>query len=274
MRTDNLIVISDTHIGCQLGLCPPSGLKFDNGGAYTPNNIQKSVYEYWEYFWHVWVPSVTRMEDYAVVLNGDALDGRHHGSTHQWSHNLTDQSKAAYEILAPIVERAKNGYYHIRGTEAHAGESGENEEELARALGAIPNAEGQYARFDLWKKVGGGLVHLLHHIGTSSSNAYEATAVNKELTEEFNESARWGNRPPNITIRSHRHCHLKITVPTAHGEGIAEITPGWQAKTPFTWRIAGGRLAPPQFGGVVVKQGDEELYTRSRVWTIGRSPVE
>jgi hypothetical protein len=274
MKTNNLIVISDIHAGCQLGLCPPNGVVLDEGGRYKPNRVQRKVWEYWRYFWDVWVPVVTRGEDFAVVLNGDALDGRHHGSTHQISQNLTDQKKIAYEMLAPVAGLAKNGYYHIRGTEAHSGPSGENEEQLAKDLGAVPNTEGQYARYDLWKQVGGGLVHLLHHIGTSSSNAYEATAINKELTEEFNEAARWGERAPDVIIRSHRHRQIKVTVPTARGEGIAEVTPGWQAKTPFTWRIAGGRLAPPQFGGLLVKQGDEELYTRSRVWTIGRSPAE
>jgi hypothetical protein len=274
MKTNNLIVISDTHIGCQLGLCPPEGIVFDEGGMYMPNPIQLAVWEYWRHFWDVWVPSVTRGEKYAVVLNGDAMDGRHHGSTHQISQNLSDQVRAAKIVLGPIVKKAKLGYYHVRGTEAHSGQSGENEETLARELGAIPNGSGQYARYDLWKEVGSGLVHLLHHIGTSSSNAYEGTAVNKEITEEFNESARWGERAPDVIIRSHRHRHIKITIPTARGEGIAEVTPGWQAKTPFTWKIAGGRLAPPQFGGIIVKQGDEELYTRSRVWTIGRSKTE
>lgn len=274
MKTDNLIVISDTHCGDQMGLCPPSGVIMDGGGRYMPNTIQLKVWEYWEYFWDVWVLKVTRGEDYAVVLNGDALDGRHHGSTHQISQNKADQKKYGYEVLAPIVDRAKNGYYHIRGTEAHSGQSGEDEEDLARQLGAIPTEEGQYARYDLWKEVGSGLVHLLHHIGTSSSNAYEGTAVNKEITEEFNEAARWGERPPDIIFRSHRHRHIKITIPTARGEGIAEVTPGWQAKTPFVWKIAGGRLAPPQFGGAIAKQGDEELYTRSKVWTIGRSRME
>lgn len=275
MKTENLIVVSDIHAGCQLGLCPPSGVILDNGGRYVPSVVQSKIWECWQYFWTTWVPSVTRKEKYAIALNGDALDGRHHGSTHQITQSLSDQQKIAYEILAPIIDNPKClGYYHIRGTEAHAGQSGENEESLAKQLGALPNTDGQYARFDLWKEVGHGLVHLLHHIGTSSSNAYEGTAVNKEITEEFNEAARWGERPPDVIIRSHRHRHIKITIPTARGEGIAEVTPGWQAKTPFTWKIAGGRLAPPQFGGIIVKQGDEELYTRSKVWTTGRSQVE
>jgi len=242
---------------------------------YYPHNIQKKIWAYWVAFWDEWVPMVTRQEPFILVINGDTTDGVHHNATHQISHNLTTQSKIAYEVLAPIVDKSI-GLYMIRGTEAHAGPSGAEEERLAQKLGAIPNELGQYARYDLWKKVGdGGLVHFLHHIGTTSSNAYEATAVNKELTEEFNEAARWNESPPNVIIRSHRHRHIKISVPTSTGEAIAEVTPGWQGKTPFVWKIPGGRLAPPQFGGVLIRQGDEDfVYTRNKVWTVGRSPIE
>jgi len=274
MNVNNWICVSDIHAGCQLGLCPPEGVMLDEGGTYMPNNIQIHMGEHWQEFWKKWVPMVTRRQPYGIVINGDTIDGIHHHSTHQITHNLTDQSKIAETILRPIVEKAKGGLYMVRGTEAHVGPSGAKEEELAKNLGAIPNEFGQYARYELWLRVGDALVHFLHHIGTTSSNAYEATAINKELTEEFNEASRWREEPPDIIIRSHRHRHLKITIPTAKGEAIAEVTPGWQAKTPFMWRIAGARLAPPQFGGIIIRQGDEEFFTRNKVWTISRSKIE
>jgi len=270
----NWVVISDLHSGCQLGLCPPEGVQLDEGGFYLPSSIQQKVWAYWRDFWDVWVPHVTEGEPFGVEVNGDILDGVHHRSTHQITHNLTDQAKIAAMILQPIFDLCEGRMFIVRGTEAHVGQSGAEEERLACELGVVPNNLGQYARFDLWKTVGDGLVHFLHHIGTTSSNAYEATAVNKELTEEFNEAARWNERAPNIIVRSHRHRSLKVTIPTAAGEAIAVVTPGWQAKTPFAWRVAGARLAPPQFGGIVIRQGDDELYTRSKTYTIGRTDIE
>ena len=44
------VIISDTHFGCQLALCPPSGCQFDNGGIYYPNDIQKGIWKHWEEF--------------------------------------------------------------------------------------------------------------------------------------------------------------------------------------------------------------------------------
>ena len=129
------------------------------------------------------------------------------------------------------------------------------------------------------------LVHFLHHVGTTSSAAYEATAVFKELIEEYVESAKWGRRPPDAIVRSHRHRYIMCEIPTGRdasvrtgrtstGHAIAAVTGCWQGKTPFVWKIAGARLTTPQFGGIVVRYSDEELFVRKRIWTVERSRVE
>ena len=45
-------------------------------------------------------------------------------------------------------------------------------------------------------------------------------------------------------------------------------TPGWQLKTPFAFRIPGGRASRPQMGGTLVRAGDDDIYTRHKVWSI------
>lgn len=273
----NLVVISDTHCGCKLGLCPPGGVSLDDGGAYMPSILQRKVWEIWQEFTGEWIPRVTRKGPWDLVVNGDALDGVHHRSTHQISHNLADQAAIAYQVLAPLVKACEDSggrYYHIRGTEAHVGPSAVEEERLAASLGATPNAEGQHARWELWKRIpgigGGHLCHFLHHIGTTGSAAYESTAVHKELVEAFVEAGRWGDEPPQVVVRSHRHRHYEVRIATGKGYGISTVTPAWQLKTPFTYKIPGARLAQPQFGGVLVRAGDEELHTRFFVRRIER----
>lgn len=265
-----VVVVSDTHCGCRLGLCPGNGVALDDGGTYKPSLMQQATWSFWREFWDEWVPNVTKGEPFDVVMNGDALDGVHHGSVTQVSHNMEDQLRIARAVLGPVAEKAQR-YYHIRGTEAHVGKSAAFEETLARELGAIPNEEGQYARWDLWLRVGPGLVHFLHHIGASGSGSYEATAVHKEMVEEFVEAGRWGVEPPQIIVRSHRHRYLKTEMYGAKGYNIAVVTPAWQAKTPFAWKIPGARLSQPQFGGILIRHGDDELYTRSRIWGLSRS---
>lgn len=273
----NLVIISDTHCGCRLGLCPPDPITLDDGGKYTASAFQQKMWALWREFWDSWVPEVTKGEPFDLVHNGDVVDGVHHNSTTQISHNIGDQIAIAELALRPEVERclASGGtYYHIRGTEAHVGQQGTHEERLARLLGAKPNALGQHARYDLWKRVGKALVHTMHHIGTTSSAAHESSAVNAELTAEYVEAARWNRESPDFVVRSHRHRSIAVDLNSAKGYAAAIVTPAWQGKTPYVWRIPGARISEPQLGGVLIRQGDEEFYYRRWVKSFDRSREE
>jgi len=277
----NLVVISDTHCGCRLALCPPEGIPLDDGGRYLPSTFQKKMWVWWREFWETWIPEVTRGEPFDLVHNGDAIDGVHHNSTTQVSHNIGDQLAIAVAVMRPVVERCQAGggtYFHIRGTEAHVGQSATYEEQLAKSLGAKPNAEGQFARYDLWKRVGkdtkrvpAPLVHLLHHIGTTGSAAHESSAVNAEMSAMYNQAGRWGQQPPDYIVRSHRHRSIAVDMDSARGRAAAIVTPAWQGKSPFAWKIPGARVSEPQIGGIVIRQGDEEFYYRRFVKSFDRS---
>ena len=272
------IVVSDPHCASTLGLCPPEGHKLDDGGTYEPSALQRKVWRIWdEQFWGNWVERVTKGEPWDMIVNGDTIDGDHHQTTTTISRNLDTQRRAAVDVLKPRVEacRASGGrFYLIRGTEAHVGKSAQDEEAIAKELGAVPDEVGNHSRWELWKRIGGALCHFSHHIGTTGSQAYESTALMKEMVEAFVEAGRWGDEPPQAVIRSHRHRCMMITIPTDKGYGIVAVTPGWQLKTPYTFKIAGARVGQPQFGGILVRAGDEELHTRMFVRRIERPKEE
>jgi len=275
---NNIVVISDTHCGCRLGLCPPK-VTLDENGVYEHSPLQEKVWGMWKYFHDEWIPEVTQDEDYILVHNGDAIDGEHHKSVTQISHNIDDQINIARECLEPVIAKPHcKGYYHVRGTEAHVGQSAQNEESLARQLGAIPaivNDRKTYARWDMWMDFGQNnrsLIHFTHHVGTSNSAAYESTAVYKELVEAYNEAGRFGDEPPDAVIRSHRHRQFEIKIATTKGHAYSIVTPGWQLKTPFVYRLGLGRSSTPQIGGYLLRVGQEDtLYTRFKVWKIERT---
>jgi hypothetical protein len=275
----NLVDVSDIHAGCRLALCPPDGARLDDGGLYHPSGFQKKLWSLWRIFWDEFVPEATKKEPYAIVINGDAREGIHHRSTTPISHNEEDQEEIAYQLLKPLVDKCKGEFYMIRGTEAHVGPSSVAEERLAKRLGAKVNQEGQYSRYELWKRLGPKLVHVLHHVGTVNSQAYETTALHKELVEMFVEAARWRRPPPDVILRAHRHRHIETAIATGGekgetGRAYAVATPSWQGKTPYAWKAAGARNSTPQFGGVVVRWSKNELFIRSKIWTAERSRVE
>jgi hypothetical protein len=112
----------------------------------------------------------------------------------------------------------------------------------------------------------GHLIHFLHHIGTVSSPAHEATAVNTEMVMELVEACRQGERPPHCIVRSHRHRYIEVRKAMAHGLATAVVTPCWQLKTPFVYKITGGRLSAPEIGGLVISASKKTgLYSQAFV---------
>lgn len=283
MKANNTIILSDLHCGCQLGLCPPRGVKFAAArGRYVPGPIIRKMYrQIWRLFWDEWIPTVTKGEKSAIVINGDALDGMHHNNKTHWSANKNDQVNCAYELLEPEIDRYvasdKDGrlLYYVGGTECHDGQSMEDAEVLAEKLKAQPDRLGNACRQELFMDLDGVLAHIMHHIGTTSSSAHEASAINAELTREMETAARWGEVPPHFVVRSHRHRYGKVVFPARmvgkhNAEAISFTTPGWQLKTPLIYRIAGGRVSPPQMGGGVIRIGDEDAYVRNFTRVLSR----
>jgi len=261
-----------------MSICPPEELSLQDGGSYVPSPMQLKIWKCWRFFWDEWVPTVCRGEPFAVAFNGDAIDGIHHNSVTQISHNLVDQLNLAYIMLKPVVDACEGRFYFIRGTEAHVGQSGQNEEELARRLKAVKDDQGQYSRYELRIRIGKALVHLSHHIGIAGSLAYETSAIQKELEQLFVECARWGHEIPDVVVRSHRHrnaeTRVRIKKHGRYGFATSCTTAAWQLKTPFAYRVAGARIASPQIGGTVVRFGDEDTYTRHCIWSVDQTKIE
>lgn len=259
----NVVVVSDLHAGCQFGLCPDAPVPLDGGGRYEPSRLQRVVYSWWREFWDEFVPHATKGEPYTVVVNGDATDGVHHGSTTQVSQNMTDQRAIARRLLEPVVESCSGRFYVVRGTEAHVGPAAEHEEELARSLGALatPDSGGNRSHFELVLNLGDRPVHFTHHIATSHSPFTRTSALLREVINHYVEAGKWGDTPYSMLVRSHRHQHDEVVHRASHGKVTAFTTPAWQLKTPYVFRIT-ARMQQPEIGGVVIRLADDELFTR------------
>lgn len=268
------VIVSDLHAGCQYGLCPPK-IRMDGGGVYRQSVAQRHLWRHWRYLWTEMVPQWTEGRPFVLVVNGDAVDGRHHGATTQWSQNLADQSRCARECLELAFGLSPwQALYWVRGTEAHAGPAGESEEDLAKDMGAVPDSIGNSARMELWLRLAGGLAHITHTIGCTGSPAYETTALCREYVDAAGESAKWHLPAPDWVVRSHRHRHCEVRVPTKHGRATVVVTPGWQLRTPWVFKSSGGRALLPQIGACALIAGQSEFYSRSYVHALERSAPE
>jgi len=261
-KIQNLVVISDTHFGSTVGLCPPE-FELDDGGFYKPSKLQTALWTLWSDFWE-WAYNVMHGEPFALVHNGDCIDGDHHDTTQIITRNIEVQERMAVEVLKPHVDRSEL-YFHIRGTEAHVGKSGQTEERIAKQLKAVKDSStGKRSRWELWLEFGPELVHFAHHIGTTTSTAYESSAVMREMTNAFIEAGQFGQRFPTILVRSHRHRYIEVKVP--HCRGV--VTPCFQGRTSFTYRI--DRLRSPMFGGLILRLKGDGVQIRERIYEASR----
>lgn len=264
LAVPNIVVVSNTHVGSTLALCQKHIL--DDGGTFLPSPLQKKLWLLWENFWD-WTYETLNGEPFILVHNGDVIDGVHHRTTALSTHNLTIQNRLAVDILEQHVGKAER-YYQIRGTEAHVGQSAQEEEAIAASLGSEQDQEtGQYARWELWMSFGEELIHFAHHIGTTSSTAYESSAPMREMVAAFVEAGQWRQRPPTLLIRSHRHRYIEVKAPN----GRIVVTPAWQCRTPFVFKV--DRMRAPQFGGLIIRNGSEGVHIREKLYTIQQSPV-
>jgi len=268
LATDYLVVVSDLHCGSTLGLYPPE-MMLDDEHSYSTGTPQKALYAHWRGFWEHFVPSVTRGKPFSVVVNGDAVEGDHHNTAQIVSKNLLDHAKIAAELLRPVAAVAES-IEIIRGTESHVGASGQYEEALAIMLG-VPMRGGTHSRWELWAEMGKWLIHIAHHIGTTSSSAYEHSALSRELVANLVESAQWGERPADMIIRSHRHRCAFAGIPTGRGVCEIHVTPAWQMKTAFAQKTS--CMRQPQVGGLVIGLDDYGQWVRRYVWVPPRNGV-
>ena len=255
--------ISDLHVGSSTGLCPAEGISLDDGGVYLPSKAQAELYRVWERFFEL-SRTYRRVKKRVLIINGDLIDGAHHNTVALATNNLQTQEAAAVSILKPVTEQF-NRIYVTRGTEAHVQPSAQADERIAAAIGAeIEPATGNHSTWQLWLDVDGIIFNIAHHIGTTSSAAYESSAVMREMVAALVEAGQWQQRMPDIFMRSHRHRYIELGIPSARGKIQALVTPAWQLRTPYIERL--DRMRMPHIGGINILIEDGTCQINEKIY--------
>lgn len=185
-----------------------------------------------------------------MVVNGDAVDGDHHGTAQIVSRNMAaTQHAIALATLQPAIDLNPKRMIVIRGTEAHVGGSGAHEEALARALPVqtIGNDKTGAQSHWHWQAVSEGVLMDFAHHGSvgklphTRSNPAKALAVKIMVA-----AARQGTRMPDVVYRS--HAHQAADTFTEFPVRVIQ-TRAWQLSTAYVERIAAGSL--PEIGAVI-----------------------
>ncbi len=231
-----VLVISDTHIGSTKGLLNP-GFKTLEGNEIKLNAMQ-------EWLWMCWiranefVADVTNGEPYALVINGDVIEGVHHQTKEIWSPLIQDQVEASLQILAPLSEAAAKTFV-IRGTECHVGNT---EEVVGKVLNAEKDHQTGNNSFDRLTLDLNGIRHVFrHHIGTSVRRGLAGTQLSANLVEEQVEAVNNGEPIPRVVCCAHRHKFGTYT----DGNGLCVVSPPWQGLTRFGHKVVSQARSQP-----------------------------
>ncbi len=249
-------VVSDLHTNSTVGLCPPS-VNLDDGGTYRASDAQQWIWRNWLDYWQT-VKNLKKRTRLIVVLNGDIIDGDHHDTPQIISRNMSDQHRICIKALEPIFALKPHKIFVIRGTEAHVGKSGQNEERIAADIGAevdpiTDTASWWWLPLDV-ERVRFDIAHHGRMGGRpwTRANAVQATAA--ELTMRY---AERGDKLPDLAIRSHLHQHAD----SYDNYPIRVLqTASWQLSTAFGHRIAPGAMLP--VGGLIFdcRNGEYTLH--------------
>lgn len=259
-----------------MGICPPQTEVKDHG-VYEHNKYQKTLWKYWWNFWSDFVPKeVKGCESITLVVNGDLLDGVHHNTVNLLTNSWAMQEKAAVQVMRTIPAYCPvkiDKTFVVKGTEVHVGPDGESEDRIAEMIGAEPNELGELASYQQWLMVDKVPFQFAHHIGVTSSAAYESSAPMRELVAAMVEAAQWAQPMPRVIVRSHRHRFIPVSIPSIKGRIECVITPGWQLRTPFVERI--DRMRMPHIGGVIFLVEGDRCQVVEKIYPLpGPKPVK
>ena len=220
MKINLIAVVADLHCGSVYGLVPPD-FQLGDGGIYQQNEIQRWAWECWndaEKF--VW--EVAGKTPYALVVNGDAIEGNHHRTTEIISPGIDDHFNCADVVLGPLAKRAAKRFV-VRGTECHVQNT---ESGLGNKMGAECMPGSKRAAFDrLPLTVNGCRVVFRHHVATTARPYLESGAFSIALACEREEAVRNGEPAPQVVCCAHRH---KFGL-WEDESSLMIVSPPWQA---------------------------------------------
>lgn len=225
-----LAVFSDLHAGSTVALMPPGFVTIE-GTAMEQTPLQSWLWQCWQ-DGQAWLADLVGQDPYALVLNGDLIEGAHHGTKQIISPDILDHVACALEIIRPMHAKAARTFV-VRGTECHTGST---EHGIAQAL-KLPDV----ARDRLTIDIAGVRCVFRHHIGTSTRRGLQGTQLSMQLSEEQVEAACNREPIPRVLCCAHRHVfgHWK------DNHGLCVVSPPWQGLSRFAHKVVSQARTKP-----------------------------
>lgn len=227
------MAISDTHCGSNSGLMTPEiELQEGNKVSFGDNYIQQWL---WECFLDVKkrVKDIVGPDPYTFLINGDVVEGNHHGTKEIIAPELDDHAKIAISCLSPIAKAAQNTLVTF-GTECHTQRM---ENYVAKELGAV----GGGAKNKWLFSINGVQCDGCHHMSTTTRQYLEASQMSIALGNARLQAMRAGHPTSRVFLRAHRHTGGHFS----DGDSLMCVTGAFQALTRYAYKVVPDAIPRP-----------------------------
>lgn len=263
-----VVCLSDTHVGSSLGLLQPDFITHE-GNRIGQNDLQKWIWQAWQDC-RKWRKGIIGNDKYALVINGDVIEGNHHHTKEIWSPDDGDHLTAAVELFSEFKDAS--AIYITEGTEAHTKNLEHAFAKMLKHKGLkVVSPSTKRGAWDSLKlRVAGAQCEFDHHMSTVMRSYLEASALSITLGDIRNQRSRAGNIIPRVVMRSHRHRFGLYE----DGYGMMIALPAWQGLTRYGRKYVPG--ATPQLGMLILdwrnSEDDDTPVVHKRLHTIRNTP--
>ena len=216
-RPTLVTIIADLHINSTVGLVHP-----DYTGPENRTATQRWIWSAWGAFWDRRRAQIKEHKaKHVLIINGDTVEGRHHGIKEIVTPDEEMQLEMAIKILDPVVKTA-DLLFIVRGTTVHDGSWCEV---IGKDFGAQQTPEGKHCWWLLRAEWSGVQFNIAHHRRQSTLPWTAGGPENRLHAEVRYKYATEPDGVPDVVIRSHGHksgCSMKT-------EPLVVFTPAWKA---------------------------------------------
>lgn len=234
---DLVLALADTHFNATTGLCPPV-ISLDDEGEYHASRFQLWLWANWQALQANFAQRAREADRVFGIMLGDGPDLNFHSGYQLITLNRAVIIRGFTELMQPVRERCKAGFFVVRGTEAHTGGSGELEEAAAEALDATRYPEDSLTRSCWFVKLllQGVLIDACHHGRMGNLAHTRANALGGLVESVIDQYIRDGeSKMPDLILRAHRH--LWADSGTNYVARAVQL-PCWQLPTSHTHKVA------------------------------------
>jgi hypothetical protein len=246
-----VVFVSDIHINSKQAVSLKK-IDLGDGNYYEANKIQTALLAAWNDMWGD-IKQRAGGKNLVIIFGGEIIDIDFKNRSNQYITKSSEQARDhALELLEKPLSMASKVIV-VRGTEAHVGNNGEQDEKVAAMIdkerkGIVIKNGREFSWHYFRGYIGGRMFDVAHHVNMGGMARTERNAANHLAADLMMSYNRWGEAYPDFALRGHVH---RFADSSFNYPIRAVISGCWQTATSYVHRISKG-ADKPEIGALFI----------------------